>query len=227
MKKWTALPPDFKNEEVKPYYELLAPKGFQLMLKRLFDIVASFVMILLLSPVLIVVAIMVKADSKGPVFFKQERVTRYGRKFKIIKFRTMVVNAERLGSSVTGNHDPRITKVGRRIRDFRLDEIPQLFNVLVGDMSFVGMRPEVPQFVDRFSPEMYAALLMPAGVTCEAAIKFKNEAELLAAAEDTDAYYETVILPEKMRYNLDYIKKFSLGGDLSLMFKTVAAVFKK
>lgn len=226
MKKWTDLPSCFQNEEVKPYYELIKRKRFQLFLKRAFDIFASSVMIVLLSPVLLIVVIMIRTDSKGPAFFKQERVTRYGKHFKIVKFRTMVTNAEKLGSSVTEKDDPRITRIGQKIRDCRLDEIPQLFNVFVGDMSFVGMRPEVPRFVDKFSPEMYSALLMRAGVTCEAAIRFKNEAELLSGGPDKDLTYETVIMPEKMGYNVEYIKKFSIWRDISLLFRTLGAVLK-
>ena len=169
---------------------------------------------------------MIKCDSKGPVFFRQERVTAYGAKFRIHKFRTMVNNADKIGTSVTVDNDSRITKVGSKLRDHRLDEFPQLFDVLAGNMSFVGTRPEVVKYVDRYTDEMNATLLMPAGITSIASIEYKDEAELLEKAEDADLVYINDILPAKMEYNLKSVKEFGFFKDIGVLFKTVGAVLK-
>ena len=221
FREWDDIPEFMKNEDVKKYYEKLRKKRFSLKVKRFFDVTASFVLILLLSPVFLILSVWIKTDSKGPVYFKQERVTQYGRKFSIFKFRTMVINADRTGSLVTVQNDSRITAVGRKIRKYRLDEIPQLFNILAGDMSFVGTRPEVRKYVDEYSDEMKATLLLPAGVTSEASIRYKDEDELLKDAVDVDEVYIQKILPEKMRWNLRAIRRFSLPGELSTMVRTV------
>ena len=221
FREWDDIPEFMKNEDVKKYYEILRKKRFSLKVKRFFDVTASFVLILLLSPVFLMLSVWIKTDSKGPVYFKQERVTQYGRKFSIFKFRTMVINADRTGSLVTVQNDSRITAVGRKIRKYRLDEIPQLFNILAGDMSFVGTRPEVRKYVDEYSNEMKATLLLPAGVTSEASIRYKDEDELLKDAVDVDEVYIQKILPEKMRWNLRAIRRFSLPGELSTMVRTV------
>ena len=221
FREWDDIPEFMKNEDVKKYYEILRKKRFSLKVKRFFDVTASFVLILLLSPVFLMLSVWIKTDSKGPVYFKQERVTQYGRKFSIFKFRTMVINADRTGSLVTVQNDSRITVVGRKIRKYRLDEIPQLFNILAGDMSFVGTRPEVRKYVDEYSNEMKATLLLPAGVTSEASIRYKDEDELLKDAVDVDEVYIQKILPEKMRWNLRAIRRFSLPGELSTMVRTV------
>lgn len=221
FREWDDIPEFMKNEDVKKYYEILRKKRFSLKVKRFFDVTASFVLILFLSPVFLILSVWIKTDSKGPVYFKQERVTQYGRKFSIFKFRTMVVNADRAGSLVTVQNDSRITAVGRKIRKYRLDEIPQLFNILAGDMSFVGTRPEVRKYVDEYSNEMKATLLLPAGVTSEASIRYKDEDELLKDAVDVDEVYIQKILPEKMRWNLRAIRRFSLPGELSTMVRTV------
>ena len=221
FREWDDIPEFMKNEDVKKYYEILRKKRFSLKVKRFFDVTASFVLILLLSPVFLILSVWIKTDSKGPVYFKQERVTQYGRKFSIFKFRTMVVNADRAGSLVTVQNDSRITAVGRKIRKYRLDEIPQLFNILAGDMSFVGTRPEVRKYVEEYSDEMKATLLLPAGVTSEASIRYKDEDELLKDAVDVDEVYIQKILPEKMRWNLRAIRRFSLPGELSTMVRTV------
>ena len=221
FREWDDIPEFMKNEDVKKYYEILRKKRFSLKVKRFFDVTASFVLILFLSPVFLILSVWIKTDSKGPVYFKQERVTQYGRKFSIFKFRTMVVNADRAGSLVTVQNDSRITAVGRKIRKYRLDEIPQLFNILAGDMSFVGTRPEVRKYVDEYSDEMKATLLLPAGVTSEASIRYKDEDELLKDAGDVDEVYIQKILPEKMRWNLRAIRRFSLPGELSTMVRTV------
>lgn len=221
FREWDDIPEFMKNEDVKKYYEILRKKRFSLKVKRFFDVTASFVLILLLSPVFLILSVWIKTDSKGPVYFKQERVTQYGRKFSIFKFRTMVVNADRAGSLVTVQNDSRITAVGRKIRKYRLDEIPQLFNILAGDMSFVGTRPEVRKYVEEYSDEMKATLLLPAGVTSEASIRYKDEDEFLKGAGDVDKVYIQKILPEKMRWNLRAIRRFSLPGELSTMVRTV------
>lgn len=227
IRPWEKLPEDMQTDAVRPYYDVLKKKRVSLFFKRLFDIVAALVLLTILSPVMAVLAIAIACDSKGGVFFRQERVTQYERRFRIFKFRTMVANAEALGSQVTVSHDVRITKVGRVIRRCRLDEIPQLLNILAGDMSFVGTRPETVRFVNCYSPEMMATLLMPAGVTSEASIRYKDEDRLLKAAEDADDVYVNRVLPEKMRYNLDSIKNFRFFGEIGIMIRTVAAVLKK
>ena len=226
LKKWEDLPDELKIDEVRPYYDILSKKKGSLIIKRVFDIVVSLIMLILLSPVFLILVIAIKADSKGPVFYRQERITQYGRTFKIFKFRTMVNNADKIGTQVTVNNDARITKVGSFIRDYRLDEISQLLNILTGDMSFVGTRPEVKKYVDAYTPEMMATLLLPAGVTSLASIKYKDEAELLEQAEDADKAYIEKVLPRKMKYNLEGINSFGFWNDIKLMFMTVGAVVK-
>ena len=224
LPKWEELPDDIRTEAVRPYYEALSKRKAGLFFKRLFDIFAALDLIILLGIPMIIIAIMIKSDSKGPVFFRQERVTSYGAKFRIHKFRTMVNNADKIGSSVTVDNDNRITKVGSKLRNHRLDEFPQLFDVLSGDMSFVGTRPEVVKYVDRYNEEMKATLLMPAGITSIASIEYKDEAELLDKAEDADEVYIKEILPAKMKFNLKSVKEFGFFKDIGVLFKTVAAV---
>ena len=224
LPKWEELPDDIRTESVRPYYDALSKRKAGLFFKRLFDIFAALDLIILLGIPMIIIAIMIKSDSKGPVFFRQERVTSYGAKFRIHKFRTMVNNADKIGSSVTVDNDNRITKVGSKLRNHRLDEFPQLFDVLSGDMSFVGTRPEVVKYVDRYSDEMKATLLMPAGITSIASIEYKDEAELLDKAEDADEVYIKEILPAKMKFNLKSVKEFGFFKDIGVLFKTVAAV---
>lgn len=224
LPKWEELPDDIRTESVRPYYDALSKRKAGLFFKRLFDIFAALDLIILLGIPMLIIAIMIKSDSKGPVFFRQERVTSYGAKFRIHKFRTMVNNADKLGSSVTVDNDNRITKVGSKLRNHRLDEFPQLFDVLSGDMSFVGTRPEVVKYVDRYSDEMKATLLMPAGITSIASIEYKDEAELLDKAEDADEVYIKEILPAKMKFNLKSVKDFGFFKDIGVLFKTVAAV---
>lgn len=225
MKKWNELPEFMKNEEVKTYYNILQKKKTSLMLKRVFDVIVSILMIILLSPVLIAVSIWIKLDSKGPVFYRQERITQYGREFRIYKFRTMVTGADKIGTLVTTKNDSRITRVGEKIRKCRLDEIPQLFNILLGDMSFVGTRPEVKKYVDAYTNEMMATLLLPAGVTSLASIQYRDEDEILAKyvneEHSVDEVYVEKILPDKMKYNLKYLKSFSIVEDIVLCVKTV------
>ena len=227
LKNWDDLPKELQLDEVRPYYDVLCKRKISLLVKRLFDILVSIIMLIILSPIFLILSVAIKVDSKGPVFFRQERLTQYGRVFRIFKFRTMVNNADKIGTQVTVNNDTRITKVGSFIRDYRLDEIPQLINILMGDMSFVGTRPEVKKYVDAYTPEMMATLLLPAGVTSLASIKYKDEAELLSKSKDVDSTYINEILPEKMKYNLQSIKEFSFWDEIKLMFMTVAAVISK
>ncbi len=224
IKKWNDLPDFLKNEEVREYYDLLRKRKISLVFKRIFDVIMSFVLLVLLSPVFCVLAFLIKKDSKGPVFYRQVRVTQYGREFRIFKFRTMVNNADKIGAHVTSNNDCRITKIGKKIRSCRLDEIPQLINVFLGDMSFVGTRPEAVKYVKEYTPEMMATLLLPAGITSDASITYKDEAELLENAEDADKVYVEKILPEKMKYNLQSIRQFNLIYEIRIMFKTILAV---
>lgn len=226
LKAWEDLPQYMQNDSVKEYYDILAKRTGSLAIKRLFDIVVSAVMLILVSPVLLILAVWIKVDSQGPVFFRQTRITQYGKAFRIFKFRTMVNNADKIGSQVTVGNDSRITKVGAKIRKLRLDELPQLINVLLGDMSFVGTRPEVKKYVDAYTDEMYATLLLPAGITGEASIRYKDEDELLAGAADVDKVYIEQVLPGKMKYNLDAVRKFSFFGDIMTMFRTVIAVLR-
>ena len=226
MRDWESMPPFIKNESVKEYYDILKQHEKELRLKRKADVVLSVLMISFLWPVFLIIGILIKLDSPGPVFFKQERVTQYGRKFQILKFRTMVRDAEKLGSQITKSHDSRLTRVGKVIRGCRIDELPQLFNVLTGDMSFVGTRPEVVKYVRAYTDEMKATLLLPAGVTSEASISYKDEGELMEGVEDVDSVYIHQVLPEKMQYNLDALKNYSLLGDFRTMIRTVFAVLR-
>jgi len=227
LRDWEQLPEEFQTKEVKYYYDILNTKRRSLFFKRAFDVSVAIVMFILLSPVFIILSVMITLDSPGGVFFRQVRVTSYGQKFKIHKFRTMVANAEKIGFQVTVGNDARITKVGAFLRKTRLDELPQLIDVLNGTMSFVGTRPEVPKYVDHYTNEMKATLLLPAGITSEASIRYKKEAELLEGATDVDATYIDIILPDKMKYNLMAIEKFSFFGEIMTMFRTVFAVLGK
>lgn len=226
MKNWNELPDYMQIDEVKPYYELLKKRGLSIFFKRLFDIVMSLILILLLVIPMLIIAILIITDSPGGVFYRQERVTKYGRHFRIFKFRTMVSNADKIGTHVTVGNDSRITRIGLKLRGARLDELPQLFNVMLGDMSFVGTRPEAVRYVEKYTGAMWATLLMPAGITSEASILYKDEAELLEKSEDADKVYIEQVLPAKMEYNLKSLEEFSFWGDLHTMFKTVLAVLK-
>lgn len=225
MVKWDKLPRELQNDSVKEYYEALSKRKLSLFLKRCFDITASAFLICLLSPVMLVLAIWIKCDSEGPVFYRSERVTRYNKPFRIFKFRTMVTNADKMGSLVTVAGDSRITRVGAKIRHARLDEFPQLFNVFLGQMSFVGTRPEVRKYVDAYSDEMMATLLLPAGITSTASINYKDEDTLMKELTDkgmsVDEAYIDHILPEKMKYNLEYTKSAGLFRDIAICIKTV------
>lgn len=226
MKKWNELPEELKNEKVRYYYDILQKHEKELVFKRIFDIICSGILIIILSPILIVLSVMIKLDSEGPVLFKQVRVTSYGKKFKIWKFRTMVNNADKIGTQVTTKGDSRITRVGHLLRKVRLDELPQLFNVLAGNMTFVGTRPEVPKYVECYTDEMKATLLLSAGITSRASIEYKDEEKLLENAENADTVYVQKVLPEKMKYNLREIERYSFWRDIETMIRTVFAVIK-
>lgn len=225
LKKYENLPENMKNNEVKEYYEILKHKKFSLIIKRIFDFFAALILLIILSPIMLVLALLIKLESKGPVFYRQERITKYGKKFRIFKFRTMVQDADKKGALVTMGQDPRITKVGNKIRKCRLDELPQLLNVIKGEMSFVGTRPEVEKYVNEYSNEMKATLLMSAGISSRASIEYKDEDEIISKylneGEKIDDIYVKRILPEKMKWNLEYIKKFNILEDIKICFKTV------
>lgn len=225
MISFDKLPQRFQCDEVREYYDILCKKKFSIMLKRITDIFMALVMLIFLIIPIIIISIAVKCTSKGPVFYKQVRVTAYGRRFKILKFRTMVVGADKIGSLVTTDDDRRITKMGKFLRKYRLDELPQIFHVVSGKMSVVGTRPEVPKYVDSYEKEYLATLLMPAGITSLASIMYKDEEKLLSDKDDVDTVYVEQILPDKMEYNLKYLRNFGFRSDIKLMFKTVKEVF--
>ena len=211
---------------MREYYDILDKKRGSLFCKRMFDIVVSAVMLVLLSPVFLVLAVVIKLDSPGPVFYRQVRLTQYGKPFRIFKFRTMVQGADK-GSQVTVGGDSRITRVGKVIRKCRLDEIGQLLDVFRGTMTFVGTRPEVPKYAASYTPEMMATFLLPAGVTSLTSIYYKDEERLLNGAEDSDRVYVEKILPGKMRYNLEGIRSFGFFKDIKIMGMTFLAMLGK
>ena len=229
LKQWEDLPEKMKNDKVLPYYDIIKKKTASLLWKRVFDICLSVVLLVVLSWLFLILAILIKRDSCGPVLYRQPLITQFYRPFTIYKFRTMTDHGEQMGALVTTQNDMRITKIGKKIRKYRLDELPQLVNVLKGDMTFVGTRPEVLKYVECYDEEMYATLLMPAGITSLASIRFKDEEKILSAysEQEIDKAYQSVILPKKMQYNLDYLRKFSFFYDLQLCFQTIIAVCKK
>ena len=226
LRQWEDLPKRMRNEAVRPYYEQLQKKKVSLFLKRCIDVSLSSALLLFLAPVMLLIGIAVRLDSPGPALFRQVRVTQYGRQFRIFKFRTMVNHADRMGTQVTASGDARITRLGRKMRHYRLDELPQLLNIFLGDMSFVGTRPEVVKYVREYTDEMTATLLLPAGVTSEVSIQYKDEEKLLADVADVDEAYIHIVLPEKMEYNLKSLRDFSLIHELKIMVDTVIAVFR-
>ncbi|MGX7070658.1 sugar transferase [Gemella bergeri] len=220
----------FETEIVDRYKKIIEQRKMSLYLKFFFDKLLALFLLIILSPIILFLALWIKVDSKGPVFYRQERITIYGRPFKIFKFRTMVQDADKIGSSVTLQDDPRISRAGRKLRKLRLDELPQLINVLIGDMSFVGVRPEVAKYVDKYTDEMNATLLLPAGITSPASIEYKDEDDVIALYKDSDLSIDDIyiekVLPEKMKYNLQYIKEFSILNDIKIMIKTVVVVLR-
>lgn len=227
LKKWDDLPDFMRVDEVRPYWEILNKKRGQLVLKRAFDLIVSIILLVILAIPMCIIAVLIKRDSEGPVFYRQERVTTYGRHFRIHKFRTMVSNADKIGTAVTVGNDSRITEVGAKLRRHRLDELPQVLDVICGDMSFVGTRPEAVKYVEQYKPEFNATLLMPAGITSEASIRYKDEDKLLNAADDVDEVYVNEVLPEKMKWNLESIRRFCFLREILTMFRTVVAVLGK
>lgn len=223
--RWEELPEGMRIPEVRPYWEALNGRYGQLVAKRALDVAGSLGLLVVLSPVMAAAAIAVKADSPGPVMYRQERVTQYGKHFRIHKFRTMVANADKIGALVTTDRDPRITRVGEFLRKYRIDEFPQLLDILIGDMTFVGTRPEVPKYVAGYEPEWLATLLLPAGVTSRASVEFKNEAELLDGTENPDEAYARAVLPVKMRLNLKDLDEGPITDELRVVAKTILGVF--
>lgn len=226
MKSWDSLPKSFQNEKVRPYYEQLKKHKMGLFVKRVMDVIIAFVLLIILIPLLLMISMLIMCTSSGGILFCQRRVTRYGKIFTIYKFRTMVKDAQKLGSQVTTKNDVRVTKIGHFLRKIRLDELPQLLNILKGDMSLVGTRPEVEKYVKSYSQEMMATLLLPAGVTSKASIFYKDEEKHLSTTVDVDQVYVDEIMPEKMKYNLDYVKNYSIFTDIKLLVKTVFAVWQ-
>ena len=225
LKAFTMLPKEMQTDEILKYYDILAKKKLALLIKQIFDRVLAFILLIILSPVLIVLAIIIKCTSKGPVMFRQKRVGRYLKPFNIWKFRTMRIDSEKLGQITVGNRDPRITNIGWFLRKYRLDELPQLLNILAGQMSFVGARPEVPKYVEQYSGAMAATLLIRPGVTGYASIRFKNENELLGEEDDPERAYVEKILPIKMGLDLEYVEELGIITDIKTMLETVKAVF--
>ena len=226
VRKWEELPEKMRTREVRRYYNIIVRHSGWFKVKRVMDICVSLVLLAILLIPMGIIALMIKTDSQGPVFFRQERVTQYGKIFKIYKFRTMVDNASQLGSQVTVNNDARITRVGKLLRKYRLDEFPQLFNILSGDMTLVGTRPEVIKYVKEYSGEMYATLLLPAGLTSRTSIAYKDEDKLLKDAKDADKVYVDEILPVKMKYNLESLRRFGVREDMTVMWNTFVSVLK-
>mgnify|MGYP004623867093 FL=1 len=227
LRPWRLLPDEMRTKEVRKYYNILMKHRMWLKIKRFLDIVVAGIMLAVLIVPMGIIAAAIRLDSPGPVFFRQARVTQYGRIFRIYKFRTMVDNASRLGAAVTVDNDVRITKVGAFLRKYRMDEFPQLFNILAGDMTLVGTRPEVPKYVKMYTKEMYATLLLPAGLTSRTSIAYKDEDKLLGEAvdeESTDKIYINEVLPAKMRYNLESMKNFGVRSDAAVLWDTFTSV---
>lgn len=224
LRRWNELPGVMRTREVRKYYNIIKKRQMSLKIKRLFDIVVASIMFMFLAVPMLVIAVCIKLDSRGPVFFRQERVTQYGRIFCIYKFRTMVVDAPKLGASVTVDNDDRITRVGKVLRKIRADEFPQVFNIINGDMTLVGTRPEVPEYVKKYTKEMYATLLLPAGLTSRTSIAYKDEDKILAGAADPDEAYVKEVLPAKMKYNLEALKKFGFMEDCRVLWDTFTSV---
>lgn len=227
LRKWEEIPDFMRTPEVRPYWEMLNKKRGQLILKRAFDLAAAVILLIVLLVPMIIIAVMIMAEDSGFIFYRQERVTRYGKHFRIHKFRTMVKDADKIGTAVTAGDDPRITRVGKKLRRLRLDELPQVFDVISGDMSFVGTRPEAARYAEKYRAEWNATLLMPAGITSECSIRYKDEAKLLAGAvndQEAEYIYLEKVLPDKMKQNLKSIRDFSFFSDIAVMFRTVLAV---
>ena len=227
LRRWDDLPDFMKTPEIRPYWEIVWKRRSELVLKRLFDVVVAVILLIILSIPMLIIAVMIKAEDGGSVMYRQERVTTYGKHFRIHKFRTMVSDADRIGTTVTVENDSRITVIGSKLRRLRLDELPQVIDVIAGTMSFVGTRPEAVKYVEMYKPEYNATLLMPAGITSECSIRYKDENKLLDGVSDVDKVYVEQVLPEKMKWNLESIKRFGFLREILTMFRTVAAVLGK
>lgn len=227
LRRWDDLPDFMKTPEIRPYWEIVWKRRSELVLKRLFDVVVAVILLIILAIPMLIIAVMIKAEDGGSVMYRQERVTTYGKHFRIHKFRTMVSNADRIGTTVTVENDSRITVIGSKLRRLRLDELPQVIDVIAGTMSFVGTRPEAVKYVEMYKPEYNATLLMPAGITSECSIRYKDENKLLDGVSDVDKVYVEQVLPEKMKWNLESIKRFGFLREILTMFRTVAAVLGK
>ncbi len=227
LKPWNDLPDFMRQPEVKPYYDILKKKAWQLTLKRVFDFLAALFLLIVLAIPMLLFALLICLDSKGSPIYRQERVTTYGRRFRIHKFRTMITNADQNGALLTAKADQRITRVGMFLRHFHLDEMPQLIDVLEGSMSLVGTRAEVPRYVEQYKPEYYATLLMPAGITSEATIRYKDEYKLLNEAQDVEKVYLEQILPGKMKWNLESVRRFRFLREILTLLRTLLAICGK
>lgn len=227
LRRWDDLPDFMKTPEIRPYWEIVWKRRSELVLKRLFDVVVAVILLIILAIPMLIIAVMIKAEDGGSVMYRQERVTTYGKHFRIHKFRTMVSDADRIGTTVTVENDSRITVIGSKLRRLRLDELPQVIDVIAGTMSFVGTRPEAVKYVEMYKPEYNATLLMPAGITSECSIRYKDENKLLDGVSDVDKVYVEQVLPEKMKWNLESIKRFGFLREILTMFRTVAAVLGK
>lgn len=221
------LPEPMRVPAVREYWELLQKKRGSLFWKRLLEWLLCGIVFLIALPFFLVFALLVKVTSPGPVFFRQERIGRDMKPFAILKFRTMAADADRRGVQLTTGNDSRITRFGRFLRAINMDEMPQLLNVLKGDMSLIGTRPEVRRYVDVYTDEMLATLLLRPGMLSNASVKYKNENDLLTGASDPVRVYIDTILPDKMRYNLEYLRELSVGEDLRIIGRSIACVFHK
>lgn len=224
LRSWEALPDSMRTEAVRPYYEILRGKRTELAAVRAVDIVLAAVSLTALLPVSAGIAAAILFDDGAPVIFSQERITQYCRPFRMYKFRTMRRAEEKRGLRLTSQGDDRVTRTGNVLRRLHLDEIPQLLNVLKGEMTLVGTRPEVAEYVSCYSDEMMATLLLPAGITSEASIAFRDESEMLSEADNVEEVYINRILPAKMKINLDELKKFSVQRNMHTIFRTVTAL---
>lgn len=226
IKSYEYLPNQMQTQMVKVYYDLLSKKKKTLVIKRIIDIVLCGIITIISSPFLIIFALLIKLTSKGPVVFKQQRVGKDMKMFNIYKFRTMEKEASKKGGEITTNNDSRITTFGKFLRKINMDEMPQLFNVLKGDMSIIGTRPEVLSYVNEYSQEMFATLLLPPGMLSLASVFYKDENAMLKDVSDVHKVYVEKILPDKMQYNLQYLKTISIKEDFKLIGKSIACMFK-
>lgn len=227
LTQFDLLPPKMQNPSVMEYHNILSNKRVSLTLKRIIDVTICVILAIIASPFLLIFSILIKLTSKGKVIYLQKRIGRDMKPFYIYKFRTMVQDADKKGLALTTGNDSRITPFGKFLRKINMDEMPQLFNVIKGDMSIIGTRPEVSEYVDCYTDEMLATLLLAPGMLSLASIKYKNENDLLTNASDPQKEYIDVILPDKMKFNLEYMRTLSVKQDMKLIGASIAAAFKK